>query len=217
MLYLNVPYAEKDQAKSRYAKWDSQRKQWYATNPIFYFRFKEWIDGRAVAQNEVYIAYAPKKCWKCAKDSPVYAFAVKIEDIIDIIGNMPDDINMNDISEIYDYIGTDMAIIPINQNISKEIVNYLTENTACKFAYSHTVKASYFANICEHCNALQGNYYVYSEVDSPFFAGSDNMKLIEFRLENDIAIDYELGETMSSPFVSFFDKHKVIQSNILIS
>lgn len=27
--YLNVPYAQKDAAKSHGARWDAQRKQWY--------------------------------------------------------------------------------------------------------------------------------------------------------------------------------------------
>jgi len=216
MLYLNVPFEEKDEAKRRYAKWDSKRKQWYATNPKYYFRFKEWIVGESVAQNKVYIAYAPKKCWKCGKDSPIYAFAVKIEDIIDISDNMPDDINMDNISEVYDYIGSDMAIIPINKNLPDEIINYLVEHTACKITYSNTIKESYFANICEYCSALQGNHYVYSEVDSPFFAGSDNMELVEFELKNDIAIDYELGESIQYPFVSYFNIHNVKRSGILI-
>ena len=30
MLYLNVPYIEKDEAKNLGARWDPQRKKWYA-------------------------------------------------------------------------------------------------------------------------------------------------------------------------------------------
>lgn len=215
MLYLNVPYKEKEKAKSRYAKWDNKRKQWYATNPKFYFRFEEWIEGRAVAQNKVYIAYAPKECWKCGKDSFVYALAIKINDIIDTSNSLPNDIN--NVEQLYEYIGRDMAIIPISRNIPKEIIDYLVKHTACKSTFSRTIKNSYFANICEHCNALQGDFFVYSEVDSPFFNGSSNMRFIEFKLKNDIAIDYELGESTVSPFVFYFDENSVTKSCIIIS
>jgi len=54
LLYINVPYEEKDEAKSMYPKWDRKKRKWYATNPKFYFRFNKWIEGRAVAQNKVY-------------------------------------------------------------------------------------------------------------------------------------------------------------------
>lgn len=38
-----------------------------------------------------------------------------------------------------------------------------------KLRYSKTVNARYWANTCEHCGALQGDFFLYNEPDGPFF------------------------------------------------
>ena len=44
-LYLDVPYEQKDQAKIIGAKWDRDRKHWYAVNKYDYYKFLDWIPG----------------------------------------------------------------------------------------------------------------------------------------------------------------------------
>ena len=41
--YLNVPYAEKDVAKSLGAKWDAIVKRWYYTSKTDEAKFRKWI------------------------------------------------------------------------------------------------------------------------------------------------------------------------------
>ncbi|MEH7266504.1 hypothetical protein V7132_27225, partial [Priestia megaterium] len=69
--------------------------------------------------------------------------------------------------------------------------------------------------------ALQGANYVYDEVNSPFSGlnstGSSSIRYIEFKLKNDIAIDYRVGEVMISPPVKLFNEKNVSQSNIELS
>lgn len=45
MYYLNVPFKEKDEAKSLGARWDVDEKKWYYTNSADKDKFKKWIDG----------------------------------------------------------------------------------------------------------------------------------------------------------------------------
>jgi len=209
LLYLNVPYEEKEKVKSMYARWDQDKKKWYATNPKFYFRFKEWLEGSSVAQNKVYIAVASRVCWKCNKSTPVYAVAIKAEDIIDL---------ENNIKDMESETGYDMAIIPIDYSLPKDIKFYLEKNTACKVTYSNTTKTNYFANVCEYCNALQGAFFVYDEFDSPFKRNNDgSIKFIEFTLEQDISIDYEVGSALISPAIQLFDENNVVNSHMKIS
>jgi len=40
--YLNVPYAEKDVAKSLGAKWDASKKKWYAPAKLDLSLFDKW-------------------------------------------------------------------------------------------------------------------------------------------------------------------------------
>jgi len=43
IVWLIVPYAQKDKAKRLGALWDSQKKHWYAKNDNRLDRFKRWI------------------------------------------------------------------------------------------------------------------------------------------------------------------------------
>lgn len=204
-----MPYEEKEEVKNRYAKWDPVKKKWYATNPNYYFRFTRWLYGEAVAQNKVYIAVGHRNCWRCKDITKVYALAVKGEDLIDLVYGTD-----NFLKET----GYDMAIIPINYRLPNDIRVYLESNTTCEDRYSRTVNSNYFANICEHCNSLQGNFFVYDEVDSPFKGIEKSpSQFIEFELENDICIDYEVGSSCIAPDVKLFDENKVVKSNTKIS
>ena len=60
-----------------------------------------------------------------------------------------------------------------------------------------------FTNFCEHCNALQGNNFLFHEVDSPFelmecrleenIEKVKNLKIKKIKLENNIPIDFSFG------------------------
>ncbi|RLA22264.1 MAG: hypothetical protein DRQ62_08210 [Gammaproteobacteria bacterium] len=43
--YLNVPYAEKDQAKALGARWDAAKKKWYAPANLDLPLFAKWLTG----------------------------------------------------------------------------------------------------------------------------------------------------------------------------
>lgn len=42
-LYLNVPFAEKDEAKALGARWDAAKKKWYAPPGAEPDRFERWL------------------------------------------------------------------------------------------------------------------------------------------------------------------------------
>lgn len=212
MLYLNVPFSEKDEAKSKYARWDPEKKKWYATNEKYYYRFVKWIEGESVATNNVYIAVMDRECWKCKNETPVYGFAIRSKDIIDITGKTDD---------IEEYTGFDTVIISISSDIPEKVRKYLIENTKCEMRFSKTIQSSYFANVCTHCNAIQGDYFVYDEVDS--FTGVETTMLeenpisyISFNLVNDIPLGYEAGDQIVAPSVKIFNENNIVESGISI-
>lgn len=53
MLYINVPFKEKDEAKSLGAKWDSKQKSWYVRDERDYPKFQKWIESKK-ALKELY-------------------------------------------------------------------------------------------------------------------------------------------------------------------
>lgn len=60
--------------------------------------------------------------------------------------------------------------------------------------YYIIVSREYYANCCEKCDVLQGDFYVFQEVDSPFFIENEdiarNLKLYRMPLKYDIIVDY---------------------------
>lgn len=45
MVFLNVPYAEKDAAKALGARWNPTRRRWYVPDGAATEAFAKWIDG----------------------------------------------------------------------------------------------------------------------------------------------------------------------------
>lgn len=56
VIYLQVPYTEKENAKALGARWDPQEKLWFIPNGIELEQFSKWLpeannDKRRVANN----------------------------------------------------------------------------------------------------------------------------------------------------------------------
>lgn len=45
MVFLTVPYAEKDAAKALGARWNPTRKRWYVPDGVATEPFAKWLDG----------------------------------------------------------------------------------------------------------------------------------------------------------------------------
>lgn len=50
-IHLNVPYNEKELAKSKGCRWDGEKKQWFIDNPENIFDFVQWAPERLKKQN----------------------------------------------------------------------------------------------------------------------------------------------------------------------
>ena len=71
-----------------------------------------------------------------------------------------------------------------------------------KAGYSKTINRSCFANHCDCCGALQGNYFIFDEVDSPLTLMVEGDELVEqagklnvltIPIEDDLQLDWEVG------------------------
>ena len=50
MVFLTVPYAEKDAAKALGARWNPTRKRWYVPDGVATEPFAKWLDGAPGSQ-----------------------------------------------------------------------------------------------------------------------------------------------------------------------
>ncbi|MEJ7715175.1 MAG: DUF5710 domain-containing protein [Thermoleophilaceae bacterium] len=71
-IYLDVPYAEKDQAKALGAHWDPHRRQWWAP-PDSPGRLVVGLTPSRVCspgpRSGLRIVQLPERCWKCSQTS----------------------------------------------------------------------------------------------------------------------------------------------------
>lgn len=168
-LYLNVPYSEKDEVKSLGAKWNAKIKKWYIDKRTDeYVKFSKWIlrdtDDAIIAMEYVYIIEGKQKCWKCASDTKVIGLG--IGESVHIYGEIEDPVY--EISE--DYVELEelhLAWVDKEDDIPPKLLKYIKENYSVKTGYSKTIGGKCFANHCDCCGALQGNWFLFNEPDSP--------------------------------------------------
>lgn len=76
-LFLDVPYAEKDEAKKLGAKWNPKVKKWYTDSPREeYVKFSKWFlkdtDDVFIATENIFLVEGQQKCWKCKNITKSY-------------------------------------------------------------------------------------------------------------------------------------------------
>ena len=81
--------------------------------------------------------------------------------------------------------------------LPEKLLNYLKDNYGYFESYSKTIQCSYLANHCSNCKMIQGDFYLFGEVDSPFFIDSEELakqlKLFRIPLKNDIIVEADIG------------------------
>ena len=226
MLILNVPYNEKDDAKSLGARWNPTVKKWYVKNKKDYYKFIRWIEpyGNMVIIDELYLIEGVKKCFRCGKDTRVIGFGIdkhlSIDGLLEIENNNYDG---NEIKEIlYDKMleinQDDIHIVGPIDPIPEPLMEYIQNKYNYKLRYSKTTHISSICNCCDNCDVLQGDFFLFSELDSPFFIHSredvKKLKIYKIKLEQDLIVNADDGW---ASFDEMFKKYgKIIPLDIKI-
>lgn len=198
-LKLKVTYQEKEEAKSKGAFWDTEYKTWYVPAHKDYNDFIKWIDtGKfsIIGKKPFYVAHNKRACWKCSELTEVIALASNRFYELDYV-NIDDE---NDSSQKWfeqDYF----SFFSTPEYIDKEIIELIQQKFPFyKFGYSKTINGKYWANHCQSCNALQGDFFNHSEPGGAFFPTSieecQEIKLIEVPSKFDLTLS--AGTGMSS-------------------
>lgn len=198
MLYLNVPYEQKDWAKRRGAKWDPERKQWYADERKKYINLSKWILAGESHVNVVcdhfYIVEGYRQCFKCGCMTKVITFG--IDKFLELYE--PDEDGRS-----FTWHNKNEGIYILEEifNLSENFKQYLRENYKYYKSYSKFINDYYMANHCQNCGIIQGRNYLFDEPDSPFFVTSEedakNLTLISVSLDEDMIFDFYLLEGFS--------------------
>ncbi len=170
-LYLDIPYREKDEAKSLGAKWNPKVKKWYADcSPEEYVKFSKWLlkdyDEALIALDEIYIIEGHRKCWKCGSNTKVIGLG--LNHLMRIFDGTYSDTG-KPFYELYGdkYYELRLAWVESEEDIPPKLLTYLKNNYSVKTGFSKTINSNCFANHCDCCGALQGNWFLFNEPDSP--------------------------------------------------
>ncbi len=112
--------------------------------------------GHDIFANQYYIVTSIQNCWKCKKQTRVYAILI-------LLG-----INIHSEMDAYTNIPYPFYLYNIN-NLNTETLQVISkEAPTLQYVYSKTVGRKYYGCLCEHCSSLQGNFYLYQEPGGAF-------------------------------------------------
>ena len=192
-IYLNVPYSEKEEAKSLGARWNPTIKKWYinSTTDELPREFLKWecpIEGiPGILKDYIYVIEGQQKCWKCGKQTRVIGLG--LGENIDILSLDEDEIDELPPEFVKKHINftlyraIHLAWIEKEEYIPPKLLKYLKKEYSVKTVYSKTLGEKSFSNLCEHCGMLQGNYFVFHEMESPLTISAHGE---DARIDNEI-------------------------------
>lgn len=166
---LNVPFAEKEEAKRLGARWDSDRKVWYVPAEVSVQAFGRWLPGEPfirIRSDRYFIARTGKGCWKCGEHTSVLGFILPAgHETIE-----PDDEDEEeDVWCRYDEPSIIYYVTDLPPSVSAR-ARMLSRHYRVDF--SKTTQGSYWMNHCEHCGMKQGDFEMYCEPQGAFFPTS---------------------------------------------
>ena len=203
-LYLNIPYNEKEEAKALGARWNPKIKKWYTdAAPEEYVKYSKWIlndrDEAVLAMEYIFIMEGQQNCWRCGQLTRVIGLG--IGEFIRIYG----DINEPQYELVQDYIDPGeelhLAWVEKEDSIPPKLLRYLKGKYSVKTGYSKTLGGKCFANHCDCCGVLQGNWFLFDEPDSPLSSciGSseliermDKLKIMGIPIEDSLQLDWNI-------------------------
>lgn len=204
-LFLNVPYEEKDEAKALGAKWNPRARKWYADVPRQdYLKFAKWIlrdtDNTVIATEYIFIVEGQRSCWNCGRSTRLVGLGIG-EHI-----HMFDDGDGPQFEIMEDYVDAGeelhLAWTDREDEIPPKVRKYLKEKYSVKTGYSKTIHRDCFANHCDHCGALQGNFFVFQETDSPLnlmaegdelIKRASKLKVFMIPIDDDLQLNWDVG------------------------
>ena len=148
--YLFVPPEEYAEVKALGAQWDTQSKRWYLGAEVAAAPFSRWLpygddDGvLTITSNAAYVAAAKIPCRECHAEIEVICIHCESG----VVSDEP--LTQFTVSDIW----------AMDEGLTQQLRPWPAFRKADSGEY---------ANHCPHCGAPQGDLFLHSEPDSPFF------------------------------------------------
>lgn len=204
-VYLEVPYAEKEHAKRLGARWDPALKKWYYEGPVSnYVQFARWIAGNReetiLAHEFLYLVEGKTACCRCGR--PTRVIGLGIGEHTRLYRNDGGGFIEETVEDEEGYEPLFLSWVDEETQIPPALLRYLKRHYPVRMDVSKTAGRC-FANHCEHCGALQGNWGLFFEEDSPLTALMPDgpalraklakLKIYSIGIEDSLVLDWSFG------------------------
>lgn len=151
-IFLNVPYAEKDLAKSKGAKWNPTKKKWYIDDYKKLPQMKQWLEDDSIICESLYLLKKSHDCWKCKKSIEVVLLAT------DKSYAAIDNFKLNSNIQILTYV----------KAMPDELANFM-KGKGYFPSFSKQVNEKYYVNHCNNCKMIQGDNFLHEIPEQAFY------------------------------------------------
>ena len=147
------------------AFWSAEDKTWFVPSYCDYNQFAKWFineQAELILENPYYIALNRAACWKCRQPTTMLALASN---------------RYYSLEYVDEDAGDEKAWLKENRFTFLSNVSYLDEASAAlvsgtypffRLGYSRAAGCSYWANHCQHCQVLQGDFFQHQEPGGAF-------------------------------------------------
>jgi len=176
-IYLTLKENQYLEAKQCGAVWDNNNSLWYTVGENATRDIIKWIPSKII-KNNLIIMEGIRSCWRCHKETEVYSvtsdYILDLDLLYSDIDESENDTQMNEwIKEFIDNYNNYLNIN--NRDNIYQPSDFFSDDRFKKifqkFApsyywdYSKFIKDYDHYNHCKHCGIIQGNFYVYDEID----------------------------------------------------
>ena len=165
-LKITVPFTEKDHAKSKGAFWSVEDKTWFVPNHKNYQDFAPWIkeeQAGLILQSPYYVAISSRNCWKCKQETNVVALAAENYYTLDY-----EDEDDEQAKQVW---FKQHEFVFLSDTVFLDAASAIEISGRYPFyrlGYSRTKDYHYWANHCQHCSAIQGDFFLHQEPGEAF-------------------------------------------------
>lgn len=203
-IYLDVPFSEKESAKALGARWDVSLKKWYFEGPVRdYVKFARWIAGdrelTAIAHENIYIVEGEQNCFRCG--APTRVVGLGIGEHTELYCGEDGEYESETVENLVGYEPLFLSWVDSEKDVPPALLRYLKKTYSVRTGYSKTA-GQCFANHCDHCGVIQGNWYLFEE-DSPLTAfipdGPElreklgRLRVYSIGIDEDMVLDWNFG------------------------
>lgn len=167
---LNVPYAEKDEAKRLGARWSPERRCWYVpagSDPLPLSRWwitRETTPSLSLRAPEAYLVRSPAHCWRCGSPITVIGFLLAPSFEVNDAWESGEEAVVDHWSAYEDW-----GFAHYIEELSSEVAEIASAaSPTYRPGFSKTMQCQYWANHCSSCRALQGDFNLFSEPGGAF-------------------------------------------------